>query len=173
MEIRKAKKIKPHHTTFSDHYAESLCSLDAFIKSHKHILKVEASNLLKHDEIWELIIKRSREVNKPYQKTIVTYYDKIQLLTGKSPFKLLKANKKGHRNPDCLEVLKNLGFCFLFFNILKREYYLEIIRSSVSSEMEYLTWCMNKNDNWAKDFNKMKSEMLKYNVHFDQILNKE
>lgn len=173
MEIRKAKKIKPHHIIFSDYYAERLCSLDAFIISHKHILKVEASNLLKNDEVWELVIKKARDVHKPYQKTIVLYYDQIKAITGKSPFKLLKSNKKGHRNPDCIEVLKNLGFCFLFFNILKREYYLEIIRASVISEMEYLTWCMNKNENWTKDYNKMKTEMLKYNVHFDQILNKE
>jgi len=173
---RNVKSVKPHHIAFASFYGESLNSLDAFIISHKHILKVEASNLLKHDDIWELIIKELRKVEKPFQKTIIEYYDKVKLHTGKSPFKLLQKNKNGyesHKNCDCLEVMRNLAFCFDFFNVLQRPYYIEIIKSSINKELEYLNWMSQKNQNWTRDFNRLKSELLKYNIHFDQIINKE
>lgn len=172
--MRNVKKLKPHHEAFATLYAASSNSLDAFLKSHKHILKVEASRLLTSSDLWEKIIKLIKE--KPvseYHKTIVASYDAIKSKTGKSPFVIVEKYTSGYQSHKCADPIEVLGYlarAHHFFMILKRSYYMDKINKAIMDEMDYVNMMMPKNKNWEKEYLRMKKELQTDNINFQNLL---
>lgn len=163
---------------FASLYAEKMDSLEAFLQSHKHIHKVQASDLLTNRLVWERIIfyASQKVVKTPYQETILEQYDTIKKEIGFSPFYLVEkysAGFKKHKEPDAIKVVYILSRLHHFFDILQREHYKRRIRKALSEEMEYIEFIMDRNGEMKRQFQKMKADLQKLGINFDNILKGE
>lgn len=173
--MRNFKSIKPHHIEFAKLYSLTNSSLDSFIKSHRHILKVEASNLLVSNDIWEYIIKykKSNEVKSAYDETVAACYDKVLRCCKKSPFVICDKMTKGyakHKIADPLEVIRYLAFAHYFFVILQRDFFIKKIEQGIKLEMGYINTLREKNSKWDIEISRLAKKLQDEHINLLNII---
>lgn len=169
---RKAKSIKSYQMDFCMAYACTGDSLSSYIDTHKHIIKVYASNLLTNIEIWQVIFELYRDnPDTPYKQTLIREYDTFKARTGTCPFKAMERYQwsfRKHRNPDPVEVIGILLRLYRFFNILDRQHFLSKIVKSLRREFKYVKDL--DIDNMNKSLSRLCAELQKDGINYKAIL---